>query len=115
MPTTTEYDINLYCEGSYSEFKLLAYRLRKNEFGDWESDTDDTDGVYTFTPEDNVWLITNSKNEDGTPFVTYPDDRLDEWFTSNELLLGNVLPPRAVEWLTILPEYEYEDLTEESK
>lgn len=105
MATTKLYDLQFQYETGYdTEPRVIAYELYKQD-GEWNTRTDDRADMYIFTEEDNQWAINRFDLED------IEDLWVDEFFTTEDrhLVLNN-LPPKAIEWVDSLPEYEYEEV-----
>lgn len=105
--TTNFYDLNFYYDPeNETAMKIYAYEMRKDKNGDWETDTvNDYFETYDFDEEDTKWLL--ERNE-----TTLDELWIDEWSMSEpkelEQWVGNLTPPKVLEWIKALPEYEYQ-------
>jgi hypothetical protein len=107
---TKTYDLLWVYDSNYDqEPRVYAYEMYKNREGDWET-SNDWSFAYPYTQEDIDWSIKEHN------LTTIADLQVDEWFTTedNHLIELN-LSPKARNFVSKLPSYQYEDLSEGEK
>lgn len=108
---TKEYDLHVQFEIGYDEQpKIWAYELFLEE-GGFLATSSHACCSYTFTEEDTQHSLSKFI-EANCGIETIDDLYWDEWFISNEsaVISYNALPPKVIEWINSLPEYEMEVL-----
>ncbi len=112
---TKKYDIHFYCDPDFdSQAKVYTSYLYIDKDGHY-TNSGDPYGSYKLTAEDMEWIRENLTNTAGEPYNEQNPFYVDEWFTSSENdLMRLVLPPKALEWVESLPEYEIRDEREDT-
>jgi hypothetical protein len=113
MPAVYEtkiYDLLWAYDPEYDqEPRVYAYEMYKNREGEWET-SNDWSFAYPYTQEDINWVV------DKFTLNSIADLGVDEWFTSQDTnLIEFNLSPRARNFVSKLPPYQYQDLSEGEK
>jgi hypothetical protein len=88
---------------------VYAYEMYKNQEGEWET-SNDWSFSYPYTQEDSDWTVEKHK------LTSIADLSVDEWFTTEDTNLIELnLSPSAKNFVSKLPSYQYEDLSEGEK